>query len=498
MMFKINSIVVICMLAVAPVLVPAETIYLKNGMYIVARKVAEKDGQIEYWIAGSRYSIPKSSVIKIEAGNGPKPQVPATSGAPAVEDLTRHNASPVTGSSGGPSRLQLPLPEGPKQDAPYWIALRNRILRGDEVDRMRLAAVEMEHDVRTTTNAYFLAGTIETQRGNAVGASTYFARALRFDPENSTLLEWHAVALSQQGKYKDAASELQRVAKMKPDSVPVLQLLGMAQYDAGYTSDAVASWSRAVKLSPDVTTEALLSRAERELDLDRRSRQKESRHFTLRYEGNRTSPELQGELLENLEHQYRDLARQFNYEPAENIIIILYTQKDFFDITQAPAWAGAVNDGKLRIPVRGVTTTTPDLEHVLKHELTHSFIRSLAGSHCPTWLNEGLAQLMEPRTASMYAQSLAPIFQQKKEIPLSVLEHSFTGFSALQAEVAYAESLSAVEYLRDRYGMGEIVRMLESIGSGSAGEDALHHSTGLDYSLLQRKLGEHLSDGASR
>ncbi len=126
-----------------------------------------------------------------------------------------------------------------------------------------------------------------------------------------------------------------------------------------------------------------------------------------------------------MENQYQDLGRQLSYEPAENIIVILYTQREFVDITEAPSWAGALNDGKLRIPIGGVTAMNPELQRVLKHELTHSFIASLAGGRCPVWLNEGVAQLMEPRSASMYAQSLAPLFQQRKAIPLSVLEHSF-------------------------------------------------------------------------
>ena len=33
-------------------------------------------------------------------------------------------------------------------------------------------------------------------------------------------------------------------------------------------------------------------------------------------------------------------------------------------------WAGAMNDGKLRIPIRGVNAMTPELARVLKHELT--------------------------------------------------------------------------------------------------------------------------------
>jgi hypothetical protein len=202
-MAKINPFLTICLLALVPPAVRAETIYLKNGMYIVARQVAEKDGRIEYWIAGSKYSLPKSSVEKVEAGN---PAIPSASRAPAVENLTQRGASSSPRSREQHNQYQLPLPLGPKQDAPYWSALRNRIVRGDDVDRVRLAEVERENDVRTTTNAYFLAGVMQAQRGNGEGATTYFAKAIKLHPEDSTLLEWHAVALSSQGRYKEAAA----------------------------------------------------------------------------------------------------------------------------------------------------------------------------------------------------------------------------------------------------------------------------------------------------
>ena len=99
----------------------------------------------------------------------------------------------------------------------------------------------------------------------------------------------------------------------------------------------------------------------------------------------------------------------------------------------------------------------------------------------------------------MYAHELGPLFLERKAerraAPFSVLEHPFTRFSAFEAQVAYAESLAAVEYLRGRYGMGEIVRMLESIGSGVEPETALRNSTGMDYSMLQERIGEHLTSG---
>ena len=48
-----------------------------------------------------------------------------------------------------------------------------------------------------------------------------------------------------------------------------------------------------------------------------------------------------------------------------------------------------------------------ELASVLKHELTHSFLNSLAGGRCPTWLNEGMAQMMESRTSGTLAEPLA-------------------------------------------------------------------------------------------
>lgn len=468
----------------------ADTIYLKNGTYIIVRKAEEKDGQIEYWIASTKYTIAKTAVDRIEPGNGPAPR-PETQGSLHVQDLTRRDSAAQTATPH--DKLNLPMPKGPRQDEGYWSSLRARITNGDTIDNMRLAEIEHDNDPHKTGNAYFLAGVIALQAGNAEQASGYFERAVQAMPDQANLLEWHAIALSSIGRYSDAAYELERASALQPDSAALLRLLGMARYDADRTADAVDAWKRAQDIAPDPYTQHLLHKAQRELEVEERSNKRESLHFTLHYQGDRTSPNLQQQILASLENQYQDLSRQFGSEPSSNIIVILYTQKEFVDITEAPAWAGALNDGKLRIPIGGLTSINSEVERVLKHELTHSFVASLGGGRCPTWLNEGLAELMEPRSSSATASELAPLFLQRKAIPFAVLEAPFTRFSNVQAEVAYAESLAAVEYLRGRYGMAEVMRMLASIGSGESSEAALRNSTGLDYSDLSRLLGEYLS-----
>jgi tetratricopeptide (TPR) repeat protein len=474
----------------------ADTIYLKNGMYVIVAKATDKGGEVEYWVGSTKYTISKDLIAKIEPGNGPTSSIhsaaPMNRTAPAIQDLS-HRESDGNASSPRHAKLEMPVPGGPKQTEPYWSALRGRILQGDRISEMKLAEIELDHDARTTSDAYFLAGISEMQAGASATASAYFERGLQATPNQVHLLEWHAIALSAQGRYDEAVRELEHAILLTPDSAHLQQLLGLAQYNAEHTGEAIIAWRRAQELAPDPSTGSLLRKAERELDVEERSRRKQSAHFIVHYQGEATSAELQQQLLATLEEEFRDLSSQLGYEPTENIIVILYTQKEFADITQAPSWAGAMNDGKLRIPVRGVTAMIPELARVLKHELTHSFVRSLAGGRCPAWLNEGLAQLMEPRSSSAFAPQLALLFQEQKAAPFSALEGPFIRFSNMQAQVAYAESLSGVEYLRERYGTSEVVRMLRNIGSGTEPEMALRQSTGMDYSGFQRRIGEYLA-----
>ena len=122
-----------------------------------------------------------------------------------------------------------------------------------------------------------------------------------------------------------------------------------------------------------------------------------SEHFLLRYDGQQNE-KLSGEILNSLDGSFQDLVLDLDYSPTEAIVVILYPNQAFRDITRTPAWVGALNDGKIRVPVSGLTQMTPDLARVLKHELTHSFVRLITLGHCPTWFNEGLAQLEEGST----------------------------------------------------------------------------------------------------
>jgi hypothetical protein len=67
-------------------------------------------------------------------------------------------------------------------------------------------------------------------------------------------------------------------------------------------------------------------------------------------------------------------------------------------------------------------------------------------------------------------------------------------FSSGEATVAYSESLAAVEYIRDTYGMSDIPRILERLSQGSSTEVALRSTIHADYGQLRDELARWLKD----
>lgn len=172
--------------------------------------------------------------------------------------------------------------------------------------------------------------------------------------------------------------------------------------------------------------------------------------------------------------------------------MILYTEQAFADITRAPGWVGALNDGRIRVPVEGLTSVSEELSRVLKHELTHSFIRQKTRERCPTWLNEGLAQWMEGKRSGEFALGLAEGLDKSGTVPAQVLEGSFLRLSGNASGVAYALSLAMVEYLVEAYGMTDVQRLLGRIATEDSSEAALRSIYSYNYEQLQQETARYL------
>jgi tetratricopeptide (TPR) repeat protein len=454
-------------LAAMPVKVLAEIIHLKNGRTISADHVRKNGEHVEYDIGEESYAILTSSVDRIEAGS---------EFIPTASDKTISGVATFAPAETFGGDASLP----------------DRIVHHGVVDADALSQLEAG-DPATAAAGYYLAGKTEFEGGNFARSRSYVERALHFDPQSPAILNYYAALLVRTGNAAQALPMAEKAVREAPNSPDALAVLGYAQFATDHNREAIVSWKRSLSLRPDSALQEHLKKAERESSVEADYSERETSHFTLRYEGSQSSESLRAELIQTLESEYDDLVREMGIAPRNSIAVVLYTDQAFFDVTQAPSWSGAVNDGKLRIPIHGLTSITPELARVLKHELAHSFINQLSGGRCPQWLNEGIAQAMEPKSLSSSGNRLAQLFRSQHEIPFNSLEGSFMGFSPVEASLAYDESLAAVQYISQTYGMSDLQRILARLGDGSSTEAALRATIHSDYGELQVEVGKYLT-----
>ena len=316
----------------------ADTIHLKNGRTILADRVRENGTHLEYEIGEDTYAISKASVDRVEAG-----------GMPAM-----------SAASSGREALDLPA-FTPAESLANEGDLPNIIVKEGKVDTDALAKLEAKGNPELSATAEFLAGKFEFEHGNMDQGRRYFDGALRFQPQNSTVLIYYSALLVRTGNASQALSYAQRAVSAAPRSPDAYTVLGYAQQACDRTKEAVASWKHSLELRPDPAVQKYLDKAQREQNVETDFAQRESSHFVLHYEGKQTSEAFRGQIVAALEQDYDDLARDLGTPPRDNILVTLYTEQAFFDVTRAPSWSGALNDGKLRIPISGLSSMTSEL-----------------------------------------------------------------------------------------------------------------------------------------
>ena len=190
---------------------------------------------------------------------------------------------------------------------------------------------------------------------------------------------------------------------------------------------------------------------------------------------------IENTVLDILEEAYRTIGSDFNYYPPSSITVILYNEKNFFDVTRAPGWAGGLYDGKIRIPIHGIEGQDALLKRILFHEFTHALVVSITPA-CPVWLNEGLAEYFSED------EELLNIGRQIGQlIPLKYLERGFPSDPRAVA-VAYLESYTAVSDLIERHGLFRVKECLEALNKDSL-SNAFRTIFGITYEEFTAKWG---------
>src|ERR1700686_1629457 len=449
----------------------ADTIVLKNGHRISASNVVEAGDKIRYETSVGELSFPKSIVDHIEKGS----YVSNMAITPPVMDAAHGNGGEI----------------------------EHAVIHGGSIDRQYIAKLESETRSGSAAAgmdaavAHHAAASFELAHGDMDHALADERTALTYAPDEALLLMNVAYLHLRRSEYRESLDYLERAQRSAPNNADVAKLSGWAYYGMNKLPEAVAQWKRALALRPNAEVQAALEKAERDKGEEEGYKENESAHFTLRYSGS-AEPALAREVLRTLEMHYTKINSELNFAPPDSIGVILYTQQAFADITRAPGWVGALNDGRLRVPVQGLSSMTEELSRVLKHELTHSFVQQKTHGRAPTWLQEGLAQWMEGKRSGEHAEALLEVYGDGHAVSLGDLEGSWMKFQTDEAIYAYAWALANIEYIVQADGMGDVERILERIGAGSSTESALRDVLHSDYGDVMRSSADYLRRTYSR
>jgi tetratricopeptide (TPR) repeat protein len=320
----------------------------------------------------------------------------------------------------------------------------------------------------------------ETDKRRFDAAGTLAERAVSIAPQSPdsrrALLEVRLGA----GDWAAAEQAGRALLALEPDDAVGAQGLAQALVRQDRSREAIELLTAFLGAHEDTGTRAFLNRLRRDQATEQSFDEAKLAHFHVRYDGEAHEP-VGREILRLLERHYATLARTFDYQPAQPVPVILLSTESYYDTTGAPAWSGGQYDsfdGRVRIPIGGLSAAlSPELDGILIHELTHSFVADLSRGLAPRELQEGLAQHMEGRRLS----------QLEPERLRALADGRLRDVSGF-----YFGSLGFVEELLGQRGQGGINDLLRALSTTGSVDEAFRSVYGRDFAGLQRHAAERL------
>jgi hypothetical protein len=176
---------------------------------------------------------------------------------------------------------------------------------------------------------------------------------------------------------------------------------------------------------------------------------------------------------------------------SEPVDFFIYASRDDFMAafgSGSQEWAGAFALPETRTLIGDIPPDAFDTQLVslyVPHELAHVVFDTATANpyhEPPRWLNEGLAVYLTEGYAANWRSSLRDGVADDRLLPLGAIATVFPT-AADGADLAYAESVSAVAHMVDRYGKDALVRLVRAYADGVSDDEAF--TAGLGVTLAE-------------
>ncbi len=245
-----------------------------------------------------------------------------------------------------------------------------------------------------------------------------------------------------------------------PEHVQLLMLRGEIASLMGDSQLAVTQFKAAAALQPD---DLALAQRLTQLEIEARAfadyLSASTSHFESSFDSQNPSMVRNiDDLQQDLENAWLDVSGMLGIISDRRIVVLWLAAEDYQG--QAPDWSAGIYDGRIRVVVDDYPERRPQLLATLKHELTHALLHS-TGIKLPTFIQEGLAQLYEPRPVERIRES----YLVDDDLPsLEQLQGNWTSWTDNnQVQVAYAYALSLCDFVVEHYGDNAFVILLDNM-----------------------------------
>jgi tetratricopeptide (TPR) repeat protein len=290
-------------------------------------------------------------------------------------------------------------------------------------------------------------------------------------------------------EYDLAKEALQESLRYADNNATAYELLGDITYFEQDLARAKEYYARAYRIQRSTALEQKIEKLGREVTIETKLDAYEDEHFIIRYKED--IQQLFGggfEIREYLREAYRAISQDFAFYPREKVVILLYEEAEYRQLSQTPAWTAGHYDGKVRLPAYKQAVNVQEIKKLIWHELTHFFIQRLSRGGCPLWLNEGLAQVEENKVKRIDLGYFRAALTGKYLLSMEELEKGYgEDAGATDVFLFYQQSYAVTDHLVKKYRMFKVKEMLAAFGRGKTADQVFEEILGISRGAFEIK-----------
>ncbi len=225
----------------------------------------------------------------------------------------------------------------------------------------------------------------------------------------------------------------------------------------------------------------------------------QTEHFNIKYlPVDESYVQTIGEVAEDA---YNVVGEEFDYQPGNKTTIVVYP--DSGSLAQSFGWEkdqkamGVYWAGSIRIlsPQQWIDdenwAETFASEGPIYHEFAHLLVDDVTQGNYSRWFTEGVAQYQEKKITGFEFKTPFSEGQTVQYYSFKELDQNFDG---LDQQIAYWESLQAIEYMVKQYGPQSINDIMSHLRDGDRMYQAMEKVLGTNFDSFEKDFYENLND----